>query len=243
MTPIYDVLINLGCTLFSFLCGVLAPKVLIKWKQYGKMVIWNVLKNGNDLSIALSMRDGPHATSTPRATLAEVLALADLLPIIQQLSINYNIVNDNDNYRISSLSNLLCIGGEKANVVTAKLLAQYGKSLPIRITREPFSIIVGEKKYITEYSRDHSHIVTDYGVVMVICDRDDEGKDKCRIVAFGGRGFGTRGAIQCLSSTDLIKRFKRYSKNKSFLAVISISGDNDEIQTSVTDFYPLDTYI
>ena len=78
---------------------------------------------------------------------------------------------------------------------------------------------------------------------MVICDRDDEGKDKCRIVAFGGRGFGTRGAIQCLSSTDLIKRFKRYSKNKSFLAVISISGDNDEIQTSVTDFYPLDTYI
>ena len=243
MTPIYDVMINLGCSFITFLCGFFAHKVLIKWKQHGKMVIWNVLKNGNDLSIALSMRDGPHTTSSPRATLAEVLALTDLLPIIQRLSVKYSIISDNDNYRMNNQSNLLCIGGEKANEVTSKLFAQYGKDLPIKTTKEPFSIIVGEKEYVTEYSEDHSHIVADYGIVMVICDQDDNGKRKCKIVAFGGRGFGTRGAVQSLSSTGLIKRFKRYSKNNSFLAIIRISGDDDEIQTYVTDFYPLDSFI
>ncbi len=243
MTPIYDVIINLGCTLISFLFGIFVHKALIKLTQSGKMAIWKVLKNENDLSIALTMRDGPHTTSSPRTTFAEVLALADILPILQQLSVNYNIVNDNDDYKINSPSNLLCIGGEKANVVTAKLFAQYGKSIPIRIEKDPFSIVVGEKKYSTEYSENHSHIVADYGVVLVICHQDGVGKNKCRIAAFGGRGFGTRGAVQSLSSPDLIKRFKRYSKNNSFLAIIRISGDNDEIHTSVQDFYPLDTYI
>lgn len=243
MTPIYDVLINLGCSLLSFVFGIFAHEALVKWKQSGKMTIWKVLKNESDLSIALTMRDGPHTTSSPRTTFAEVLALADIPPILQRLSVNYSIVSDNDNYRINSLSNLLCIGGTKANAVTAKLFEHYGKSIPIRIENDPFSIIVGEKTYTTEYSENHSYIVADYGIVLVICHQDDAGKNKCRIATFGGRGFGTRGAVQSLSSPDLIKRFKRYSKNNSFLAIIRISGDNDEIHTSVQDFYPLDTYI
>ena len=243
MTPIYDIIINLSCTLFSFLCGILAHKALIKWKQRGKMVIWNVLKDGNDLPIALSMREGPYTTSTPRAALAEVLALADILPMLQQLSINYNIISDNNNFRINSSPTLLCIGGKKANAVTARFLAQYCSSLPIKIEDNPFSIIVGGRKYTTEYSDNHSNIVADYGVVLVICNKDSEGKNKCRIAAFGGRGFGTRGAVQCLSITGIVKRFKRYSKNNSFLAIICIRGDNDEIRTSVEEFYPLDTYI
>ena len=102
--------------------------------------------------------------------------------------------------------------------------------------------MVGEKKYVTEYSEDRLHIVADYGVVLVICDKDGMGKNKCKIVAFGERGFGTRGVAQCLSSADLIKRFKRYSRNNSFVAVIRVSGDNDEIQTKIEEFYPLDTY-
>lgn len=243
MTPIYDIAINLGCALLSFVFGVFAHKALLKWKQRGKMVIWNILKNGNDLSIAITMRDAPHTTSTPRVALAEVLALADIFPILQQLSLTYNIINDNKNYRINNSSNLLCIGGQRANAVTAKLFAQYGNTLPIKIEDNPFCIEVGNKKYFTEYSENNLHIIADYGVVLVICSQDDMGKSKCRIAAFGGRGFGTRGALQCLSSSDLVKRFKRYSKNSSFLAIIRISGNTDEIQTSVIDFYPLDAYI
>ncbi len=239
---IYDIVISLFCTLISFIFGVLAHKTIDSWRQHGKTAIWEVLKNGNDLAIALTMREGPNSTSTPRATLAEVLALADILPTLQRLSINYSIINDNLNYKLSSPSNLLCIGGAKANAVTAKLLAHYGKTLPIKITSDPFSIIIGEKQYVTEYTDDKSQIAADYGVVLVVCEQGSTGKQKCRIAAFGGRGFGTRGAIQSLAAPDLVKRFKRYSKNNSFLAIIRVSGDSDEPTTSVEEFYPLDIY-
>ncbi len=237
MDMIYDLAINLLCTV----CGAAATKLWALWKSQGRLMIWNVLKNGNPLSIAMTMRDGQSITSTPRVTLAEVIVLADVLPILSQLNVKYEIISSKD-YKITNATNLLCIGGPKANPITASLFAQYGNSFPIKIELDPFSIVVGEKRYTTEYTTDNQKILADYGVVLVICSTGSTGKQNCKIAAFGGRGFGTRGTVQSLSSNDLIKRFKRYPKNKSFLAVIRVTEENDEFQTSVQDFYPLDLY-
>lgn len=238
----YDVAINLGSAVLFFLLGIFVQYIIRVWRQRGKRAIWKLLNNGKDLSIALTTRDGPELTSSPRATFDEVLALTGAFSILQQMPIKYSLIDDNETFRVNPAVNILSIGGEKANKISSRIWNEYSQNLPVRIERDPYSVVIGEKRYTTEYADDEKRIVADYGVVLVVCTRDNLGKMVCRMVAFGLRGFGTRGAVQSISSREMIKRFRRHSKTDSFVAVVRITENNEEIRSTVEEFYPLDSY-
>lgn len=107
----------------------------------------------------------------------------------------------------------------------------------------PVGFEIGNKKYVTVYSDDKSKIKIDYAIVFAICDNSEEGNAKNIIVIMGCRGYGTQGGVSSVSSKNLIKKYKRYKKNKSFIAVIKIEFDENGLQhTTVVDFYPLDAF-
>ena len=242
LDTVFNIIIGLISNFIFFALGAIFHKIWLRTKQVEKNEIWRMLSN-DKLVIALSIRDGTNTTSTPRASIAEVIALTEILPVFKQLNINFKIVDNYSNVLLQDYNNFLSIGGPNANHLTSVILKKYNNKLPIKILLSPAGFEIGNKKYETVYSADNSKIEIDYAAVLVICDKSDEHTIKNNIVIMGCRGYGTQGGVLSISNKELIKKHKRYKRNKSFVAIIKVEiGENGLLHTKVEDFFPLDIF-
>lgn len=120
---LFGILGNLG----FFILGLILNRIISFFKQCGKNKIWKIF-SGKKIIIALSIRSGPLPTSTPRVSIAEVIALTEILPIFRNLKIDFKIVDKYSDIFLRDYDNLLSIGGPSVNIFTDTILKTYEKN-------------------------------------------------------------------------------------------------------------------
>lgn len=239
MDVLYDITISLISSSVYFILGVIAHKVFIKFLEYRRYTIWKTFNNKNDLGIRLSIRPGPFPTSTPRTSVAEVTALAELLPIFKKMGIKAEIATESAEIVFKHYQNILAIGGPTANDVTANLIQKYDTFLPIKLVENPIGFEVGNKKYAPIYSSDGSNLVSDYALLALFQEKKPDKNYKTNLIVMGCRGIGTQGCISSIQSKELIDLYKNSNRPKSFVAIVKVDVKNDELCSHIVEFFPL----
>lgn len=219
--------------------GFVAHKVCIKILECRRDVIWKTFNNKSKVGIRLSIRPGPFPTSTPRASVAEVTLLAEVIPIFKRMDVKTEIATDSAETVMRHYQNILAIGGPVANDVTAILTKKYDALLPIKIADDPVAFEVGNKKYTPVYSDDGANLVTDYALLALIKEKKSDKNYKTSMIVMGCRGSGTRGCLTSIQSKELIKLYKNYNCPESFAAIVKVDIKNDEFSTHIAEFFPL----
>lgn len=239
MEVIYDIAVGLVSSAIYFILGVIAHKLYIMFIERNQRTLWKMFDSRNALAVRLTIRQGPLPTSTPRTSMAEVAALAELLPTFKQLGLKYELVTDGAESILKHYRNILTIGGPNANELTAALVHTYKNVWPVKILTDPVGFEVGNKTYAPVYTESHDTILSDYALLACIRENESDSSAKAYMMVMGCRGYGTRGAIASIHSKELISLYRKYGLPKSFVAIIKTDISHDELRTHVEEFFPL----
>lgn len=224
------------------------------YRKKKKYVIWSKIDKKKELAIMMSLRDGAHPTSTKRTSLSEAIALADIIPIYKELKLKYKILPEYHKDILTNYSYILSMGGPTANKLTKECLSKYHIPVVLRYKSEnpearttQVGIQYGDILYSPIYSDDSKNVSTDYSLIIAIFEKTSENQhtyiDGAKIIVVGCHGFGTRGAIECLQSKELAKKFKQFDEN-SFVAIVECNVlSNGNIKSKIKQFIAIDDFL
>lgn len=239
MIFLYDLIINLITSAISFVFGFVFHKIVRKYKECSKAVIWKIFENSNEVAICLSIRKGPLPSSTARTSIEEVTGLIEVISVFKSMGIRYNIITENVDNVLRQYKNILSVGGPRANITTELLMNKYKDFIPVKFLDESVGFEVGHKVYRTIYNEDKTKVLADYAMIVSIREKEKSEKLKSRIIAFGCRGYGTCGSLECIQSKEMIDIYIKYHKPDSFVAIIKVVIEKDGIHTHVEEFFSL----
>lgn len=237
MTVLYDIIIGVVSSLAYFVLGVIAHKLLMRTRERSRGIVWGLFEKKQKLGIKMSIRQGPKVTSTPRVSIAEVSALTELIPALKMTGQEFELTVEPSDYVLKHYNNILAIGGTKANDVTKNVYENYKHIWPVRI-KEDAGFEVGARLYSPVYSDDGTKLLTDYGLVALIKEKNRDKVEKTVMLVMGYRGYGTEGAVKCLQSKEFAKIYNRYKKPSKFMAIVKVDF-GEETETKIVEFFPL----
>lgn len=125
-----------------------------------------------------------------------------------------------------SNADVICLGSNKCNKFSNSIYSQKDELIPYEVKGDPLRLVIGDKQYIPNV--DGGEASLDYAIVVrtVI----GNGNSRHAIIMGGCKMYGTHGAAEAATDSQLIDDVKRHVSNISNVAfAIKVHVVNDEV--------------
>jgi hypothetical protein len=235
-----DLIINILAGIILVLLGSWSQRLLVAWRFRYQRRIWRIFAGKTELGICLTTRPGPLPRSTRRLSLSEVRAVADIIPLISRLGVNYTLLEASTaDADILGKMNLLVLGSTFVNEVSREIVEFLAPAIHMSTGIEPRHITVSNRRYEPSYSNDGTRVVHDHAIVVRAHNPYDKSQTRWALMVMGCHGFGTEGAARVLTHSILIRKILSEAGSEPFAAVVSVRIVGRAYDSDILEIYPL----
>ncbi len=214
---IFDVFVGIIANFFFFIMGFFIKQIITYIKLRRVKLIWGAFLNNKNINVVMTTRDGPYSSSTPRVSMAELEAYAQISAVLDRIGLKAKSVSSNSELDVLKGSNLILLGGPVANKLTNFFFEEVFQNIPYRLDLEKQAISSVNTTYCSSINNDDM-LMTDYAIILK--KSYVEVSSGCIIISMGCHGFGTKAGIDLLTQTHYRKKMDKLVGKNDFIAII-----------------------